>query len=394
MVSTARSIQRVFHADILPACSFYGLDIILLPYNLPHPKIFELLNQVGAEALIAAAGNVPLQDLEKECQQLESVTWVVEKTSRHMDWNEQPRTLRVSVWHDLVEENASESSSLPTNEDSPNMTLGTITTIWQAAGDSKNSIATFTQANLASAVGAMITVLPLRQRLGPSDLVLPVDSFAHSYVLCYTLAALFSHASLAITSVAGPSVDFAQASRSVAPTVIIAPSETLVEVNKASAALSSGVLKGIARYSQAQALAAGHMPTSGLLTSITSSPTPGKLRLILASHRLGLTPSTLEATTLTALRISTGARIAYALTTANVAGAVTQTNPFDYRADDEHFGPPLASVEIRLANQSDAEVSGSVVKGNIVVSGPAVAEGEVDTGIQGVFRADCCLGLS
>lgn len=42
--------------------------------------------------------------------------WVVEKTSRHMDWNEVPEgvggTPEITVWHDIIEEKAS-TSDLP-----------------------------------------------------------------------------------------------------------------------------------------------------------------------------------------------------------------------------------------------------------------------------------------
>ena len=50
-----------------------------------------------------------------------------------------------------------------------------------------------------------------------------------------------------------------------------------------------------------------------------------------------------------------GARVGYALTTPQVAGAVCQTNVFDYRQTDTFnlFGPPLSSVEINLTGDEE-----------------------------------------
>lgn len=215
----------------------------------------------------------------------------------------------------------------------------------------------------------------MRQRLNPSDLVLPADSFSNSYVLCFTLASLFSHASLAINSVAGPGVDLALASRSVSPTVVIASSETLANLHAAEiSGISSGIQK-MAHVTQAQAMSAGRMPTDNLLFKLLAPSgsaiggTPGKLRLILASERVGTDSPALSSTTLSDLRIFTRARICYALTAAPVAGAVSQTNMYDYRRNDQpghsHFGAPLSSVEVKLVDKDDQKVDGTTPTGEV-----------------------------
>jgi hypothetical protein len=56
------------------ACSFYGLTPVLLPYNLPHPKVYELINATAANGLVCAAGNLPLEDVAQECTNLR-VEW-------------------------------------------------------------------------------------------------------------------------------------------------------------------------------------------------------------------------------------------------------------------------------------------------------------------------------
>ena len=69
-----------------------------------------------------------------------------------------------------------------------------------------------------------------------------------------------------------------------------------------------------------------------------------------------------------ALRIFTGARVVYALTAARVAGAVTQTQFFDYRVDDAgkgHFGAPLTSAEIYLKDMGSLKTTDDKSEGEV-----------------------------
>ena len=98
------------------------------------------------------------------------------------------------------------------------------------------------------------------------------------------------------------------------------------------------------------------------------------------------------------LRIFTRARICYALTAAKVAGAVAQTNVFDYRREEGSgcslFGIPLSSVEVKVANTDDSQLGHTKPSGEIVVSGPAVSgDADVKLGVQGMFREDGTLAL-
>jgi acyl-CoA synthetase (AMP-forming)/AMP-acid ligase II len=380
----------------------------LLPYNVPHPKVYELLDSTGAEALICAAGSLPLDDVAQECKNLRLLTWVVEKTSRHMDWNGVPDSaqgrLNVSVWHDVVQENQDKSNGeLPTNETGD--TPADVVIVWQPTQvEKKPELVTFTQTNMAAAISALISAIPSRQRFSPDDLVLPASAFSISYVLCQTMAALYTHANLAITSVAQPGVDLALATRGVSPTVIIASAESMVALHTKETAAATSATQKFGKYAQSQAMAAGRLPAGGMLFSLispstsTSGNTPGKLRLIFTSERLGAGTPRLTSTMLSDLRIFTRARICYALTTAKVAGAVAQTNVFDYRREEgtgcSHFGVPLSSVEVKLANADDSHLGHAKPTGEIVVSGPAVSGGgDVKLGVQGVFREDGTLAL-
>lgn len=387
-------------ANMYIACTFYGVTPVLLPFNLPHPKVYELLNASGVDGLVAAAGTLPLDDVATQVSNLRLLTWVVESTSRHMDWNGVPSQasdrLTVSVWHDIVEEKkASATSSLPAN--TPDEKLPNLVSIWQPTDNqSKPTITSFTQANIVAATASLITAIPLRQRLTPSDLVLPADHFSHTYILCNTFAALFAHTSLAINSVAAPGVDLTLASRSVSPTVILASAESLAaRYNHETAGMTSAVQK-FGKYTQDQTVSAGRMPTDGLLFRLLapSNNEPGKLRLILTSDRLRDSP-VLTSAMLSDLRIFTRSRIVYALTAPGVAGAVAQTNVFDYRSSagsgHNHFGVPLACVEVRLESGVESELESVEPKGEIVVSGPSVAGGETRLGVKGRIREDCTL---
>jgi len=237
----------------------------------------------------------------------------------------------------------------------------------------------------------------MRQRFSPSDLVLPADSFSNSYVLCQTLAALVSHSSLAINSVAGPGVDLALATRSISPTVVIASPETLLTLHRSEIARLTGLQK-FAHSTQISALAAGRMPSSTFASRLfgarNSVDASGKLRLVVVSTRANTDAPALSGIMLSDLRVFLGARICYALAAANVAGAVAQTNIYDYRAGRDHFGVPVSSVEVKLANKDDGQLAGSMPSGEVVVSGPSVVGGQARIGVKGVFGEDCTLAYA
>lgn len=360
--------------------------------------MYELLGETGADTLVCAAGNVPLEELVQAISSVKHVTLVVERTSRHMDWDGTPEgRLSVGVWHSIVEDNkASASAELPNNAaEKP----GDVITVWQHSENTE--IVSFTQENIVSAVAALISAIPLRQRLTSADLVLPADTFTHNYVLTNTFAALFTHSSLAINSVAVPGVDLTLARRGIAPTVIIASAETLAKLHhQETAGISSG-LQRFGKYTQDQTISAGRMPTDGMLFKLlapsSTSSEPGKLRLILTSERIGAGSPALTSTQLSDLRIFTRSRIIYALTAARVAGAVAQTNVFDYRRDDgqghSHFGVPLSSVEVKLVG-GEGDVGAESPRGQITVTGPAVAGGQTKLSVQGRIREDSTIAYA
>jgi hypothetical protein len=92
------------------------------------------------------------------------------------------------------------------------------------------------------------------------------------------------------------------------------------------------------------------------------STTPGKLRLIYVANQAGVETTPLSTETLSDLRIYTGSRIIYALTSADVAGPVAQTGLYDYRVDEatekcSHFGSPVTSVEVFFKDTNEYQTT-------------------------------------
>ena len=228
--------------------------------------------------------------------------------------------------------------------------------------------------NVVSAVAAQLAALHRDSRYGNKDLVLSLESLTLMFPLSIVLASLYSHASVAFTSVAGSSPDFDLAFQKIKPTIVIASAETIAKASAQKAADNQGILQKIHRSRQASSLAVGIMKGANTLLN-QQCP-----RLIFTSERIGTDSVPLSPRELTDLRIFTGSRVVYALTTAKVAGAVAQTHVYDYREDPaagkrSHFGGPLGSVELKVAETPEQAIPESAdvnPKGHLVVSGPAV----------------------
>ena len=221
--------------------------------------------------------------------------------------------------------------------------------------------------NLSSAIGALISTLPSRERLSSDDVVLSTDSLYQLYPLCQIFIALYSNASVALNSVMGNTSSFALATAGISPTVVISSSRTVSDYHDKYMNPHAGLGSRLARLIQVRSLDAGVMSSHNILSQLaTVGPMAelslNRLRLICIYHRANdSVENALTYEQLTDLRIFTGARIVYALTAAGVAGAICQTNVFDYRrfSGRSHFGPPLSSVEVVL---TDVPADGENIK--------------------------------
>ncbi|KAJ5649359.1 uncharacterized protein N7484_003082 [Penicillium longicatenatum] len=373
------------------AGAFYGFKTILVPHNLPAETLSAHLQTAQADALIAEAGSLDLSTAIQGNKQLSHVVWVAKYGNQHMDWHGVPegvdRTIKVDVWHELVEEKK-DLTGLDIPEYDPKEPAPAINTVWPSSSQSGKFI-DFQPENLVAAIGSLGSALPRNQRFSPSDLVLSIDSLSRSYPLCLMMNALYSGASIALNSVAGEKVDFALATVGVSPTVIIASSQTMSDYHDSVMQPQTGLVSSIGRWVQARTLDAGNMPSKNIFSQLarvgpTSELSLDKLRLLCISHRIDAPASArLSSKQLTDLRIFTDARIVYALTGSGIAGAIAQTNVFDYRRHDgpSHFGAPLSSTEITLTGVSEDTVT-DTPQGQIKVSGPAVVGDEITLASQ------------
>lgn len=90
----------------------------MIPPGQSLERLAEILGQTQADVLLAAAGTLPLKELVKHYAGLKQLVWVVERSSRHMDWNEVPEGFggktNVVAWHDIIDqEEGSASSEIP-----------------------------------------------------------------------------------------------------------------------------------------------------------------------------------------------------------------------------------------------------------------------------------------
>lgn len=95
-----------------------------------------------ADFLIATAGSLSLSDLKQSCPSIRRLMWVVEKTSRHMDWSEPSQG--ASAWHEVVEVPAkSASEELP--EGGSSESVPDLITIWQNNSPASGEVVAFSQ---------------------------------------------------------------------------------------------------------------------------------------------------------------------------------------------------------------------------------------------------------
>ncbi|KKY18365.1 hypothetical protein UCRPC4_g04982 [Phaeomoniella chlamydospora] len=383
------------------AAAFYGFKAVLIPYKLTTEELIKHLSLVKADVLIAEAGTVELGLVTKSCPELSNVIWVAKYGSRHMDWNEVPEgvgsKLDVCVWHELFDEKKGiVSSELPPFE--KDSTVQPLVLFSEGTGNLK--LIEYTSENIVAATAAQLSAIPRAQRYSLKDTVLPADSLTSVYPLTTTFAALYSGSTIALNSVAGDAVDIRSAATGVSPTIIITPSDSLSQYHSRTTSKSKTIFEKLNHTLQSQCLDSGTMPKpttiSKAITGGTAAiePSFSNLRLIISSYEAGSSNPPISSQSLANLRIITGARIIYALTAPHVAGAVTQTNIFDYRRSKgpAHLGTPLSSVELKLIGDEKDMCDGNPV-GKVLVSGPAVVGGETVIQNQAMFNDDGTLSF-
>lgn len=363
------------------ACAFYNLTAVLIPFDQPDDAVISMLRRAAVDTVISLPGSFPFDAVVKSYPSLRQVLWVVDEGNRHMDWNEVPKgiggSVNVATWQDILQDNPMDAGTeLPPldGQSEPR----DLTVFWLSKPGVMEEMVRFTVANIVAGIAAQLFAIPQSQRMGPSDLFLPADSLANTHTLILALTALFSNASVAFNSAAGD-MDLTTATRGIAPTVLVAAPQTLLKTHDQATAKVSSFLTSKIHWLQTRALTqSGVMPAASFITSLNDSlrpaigRTPGKLRLVYTAERAGSgTTPPLSTVVLSDLRIFLGARIIYALSAAKVAGAVAQTQFYDYRVDEEpisHFGPPVTSVEILLKDTISHKTTEEKSEGEVSLS--------------------------
>ncbi|KAL2122351.1 hypothetical protein VTJ04DRAFT_2806 [Mycothermus thermophilus] len=387
------------------ACAFYGLEAVILPFGKPDDAVVSMLRRSDSDTVVTEPGTFPFDLVATTYPGLRRVVWVVDEGNKHLDWNEVPKgvgsSINVSTWQDVVNDSpASAGQELPPLQDQK--PPADVTVFWDSQPGQEEELVRFTSANLVSGIAAQLAAIPTAQRLGPRDLFLPADSLANTHTLVLTLAAIFSNASIALSSAAPGAEDLAAAVRAaegVEPTVLVATPAALLKTQQDAAKVRTSLLARWLHASRLRKLVhSGAMPPAA---SSSSTGNSSKLRLILTAERVGAGTPKLSTAVLADLRVLTGARVVYALSAPKVAGAVTQTGLYDYRLvgdgdaeeDDQsgkgvHFGPPVTSTEILFRDKGNLRSDDSGSRGEIVVRGPCVVGGEAALGITGRMRKD------
>lgn len=360
------------------ACAFHNLTAVLIPFDQPDDSVISMLRRAAVDTVVSLPGSFPFDAVVKSYPSLRQVIWVVDEGNRHLDWNEVPKgmggSVNVSTWQDIIQDSPADAGlELPPLQGQAEPR--DITVFWPAKPGAMEEMVRFTTANIIAGIAAQLFAIPQTQRLGPSDLFLPADSLANTYTLVLTLMALYSNASVAFNSATGD-VDLTIATRGIAPTVIVVSPQTLLKTHaRATAKISSFVASKIHWLQTRTLTQSGVMPAASFITSLNDSMrpaigrTPGKLRLVYTAESAGSgnTPP-LSSAVLSDLRIFLGARVIYALTAAKVAGAVTQTQFYDYRVHEDrssHFGPPVTSVEVLLRDSGDHKTTDEKSEGEV-----------------------------
>ena len=121
-IAASVKVQRSLILSSL-AAAFYGFTPILIPPKQSFEVLAEILHKSHADVLIAPAGTVQIEHLAMSCPNLKHTIWVVEMSSRHLDFKATPSHTKTAVeWHEVIRQAGSDvPSSLPSADESPSV---------------------------------------------------------------------------------------------------------------------------------------------------------------------------------------------------------------------------------------------------------------------------------
>ncbi|MCJ1313205.1 hypothetical protein MMC25_006882 [Agyrium rufum] len=381
------------------ATQFYGVTPILIPHVQPNDVLFDMLRDSKAQTLLAPAGVVPLEIVKRKCPSVKQIIWVVEKTSRQMDWKSSS-SHKVSLWHEIVDQASEDASDSPPTDATTE--LGDLVFVEPRSGSKSFDVVEYSQKNLVAAIGAQTNPLPLGHRLDDMDRILPLDSLCIPYIFIMTLAGLYAQATIMLSSAASRTASFRIQSLKRRPTIVIGSAATISKLRDIGLDTSPANQTPIGDLWEKYYMSSMH--TGGALRNANHLWNKGVPRLFFVSARAPDDEDIpMTVTDLSKIRLATKARTIYALTTPGVAGPIAQTHMYDYRlrgakSQQSHFGAPLSCLDLMLVEAEGKESdltyeSGKEPVGEIVVGGPAVVGGKKSLGIVGSIKRDGTLAL-
>ena len=90
---------------------------MLIPHDQPQDVLLEILRETQVDRLVAPAGTIPMGRLQRACPCIKEAIWVVEETSRQLDWKSPSSSLTASTWHDVIEAGQKTVSDSPPESD-------------------------------------------------------------------------------------------------------------------------------------------------------------------------------------------------------------------------------------------------------------------------------------
>ncbi|KAK9456994.1 hypothetical protein V1511DRAFT_495911 [Dipodascopsis uninucleata] len=401
MVPDLRKVALVLPSgieDILVnfSCALYGIITVPIPVDCNSAMLFKILNATQPDIIITSAGIIDFTD-KKLPKSIKAIIVDAKDADNHLDWADKfseqlGRDILVKDWSKLCEE-ADGLDTLDINVYEKQKD-GVVIVSPYIVEDDTVKFTEFTHSNIVSAVAAQIKIINIDNEWTNNGVFVPLSPISNLHTRILVFVAIVTGTSVVFCGTSGKGYDI-EAAIQIEPTIIAGTSKIVMSLNEYR---SPPLLLKLRLQRNEGLLAQGNLPSPIL----DMFPRLKYLYIheICEEHSLFNTNKTTNQSNVTALtsaqlshlRALFGAHVIYSLTHPKVAGAICQTNAYDYRnlGDVNIYGPPLPSLEAVVRDASD--VKGKDRQGHLFVEGPAVAgQSWTETGLLCEWRKDGCL---
>lgn len=381
------------HAYNRPACAFYGLTLILLPFDPDGvPSINALLKQTNPDVLIAPGGLLPLDELKGVT--LKELIYVVEAASSHLDFSS-PDT-NSKTYADIVSREGIE----PVNDLEVDLSAPSVIICGPSTRAGIETVS-FNHRNIIAAIASLNAALPKSVGYNADDTFVPADSLADLYTRIHLYTALAAGSTIALNPIAGRHASLIKTVKNVNPTIIAASTEALHAALRETRGSMIEMWHRMIHWFQLRTLSEGQIPKGNFWTRINDYTRPAlgnRLRLVFTAESANEDDTTiLSEDELNQMRAHLQAHIVYGLKSHKVAGPITLWNIYDYRVRGEgtHFGSVTPALEVKLVDSPEYKVKESGC-GDIVISGMTIGNGlqELKLGVIGKFEEEGVLSYA